>query len=283
VRVEALAEHARLDAEAGPVVAAVHADEWRGGLGLSLQAPWGETRIEAGGQALATGGLPYLDALQRFELGDRLELELEGAYHALPTETAALRIAGLRDAVESALTWQAGAGVSLAMGLGWSRYTARDGDALATGGLARAEIAKVVRASNLLVRVRADGFGERNALVDTLPPALVNLVRAGVSAGNLLPESYLTTGLGLTLRWRDAEDEIGSGRGCLRCWRPFTDLWAGWLMPAQRLTYSLEAGLGFLFARHQELSGRGFYYRDFGGETGQRYGGASLSYTLRWL
>jgi hypothetical protein len=281
--IEVLAEHARLDANAGPIVSGVHADEWRAGAALRLQEPWGDSRVEVGGLALPTGGLAYLSALQRFSVTDRLQLELEGHYHALPSDSAALRIAGLRDVVEGELKWEAGQGFALSAMAGGSRYTDRDGDPLATGWLASAEVSRVMRASNLFARVRADGFAERNALVATLPPRLTDLVRAGVSAGNLLPESYATTGVGVTIYWRDDDDEVASGKGCLRCFRPFTDLWGGWLMPAQRLTYNVDAGLGFLFARHQEVAARGFYYSDFAGEPGQHYGGASLSYTLRWL
>jgi hypothetical protein len=54
-------------------------------------------------------------------------------------------------------------------------------------------------------------------------------------------------------------------------------------MPAQRLTLNLEAGLGYLFAHHQELSATGFYFSDYRGEAGQSYSGASLAYILRWL
>ena len=101
----------------------------------------------------------------------------------------------------------------------------------------------------------------------------------------MLPSSYPTTGVGLTLLRRrdDDEERARLGQGCAPCFRPFADAWTGWLMPAQRLTFSLEAGLGFLFLHHQELSAAGFFYSDYRGEAGQHYGGASLSYTLRWL
>ena len=103
----------------------------------------------------------------------------------------------------------------------------------------------------------------------------------------MLPETYGTAGVGLTLLGlTDNEDDMGTAHGplaCRRCLRPFADVWAGWLMPAQRLTYSLDAGLGYLFARHQELAATGFYRTDQGGLIGQRYAGFSLHYALRWL
>jgi hypothetical protein len=250
-----------------------------------LQEPWGDTRLEGGAYSLPTGALPYLAAVQRWTPAERIDLELEGLYHQLPTDTAALRIAGLRDAVEAEAAWRIGAGFAVAGAVGASRYTARDGGLLANGWFGRAEVSRTFGVRSFLLRPRADAFGEQNDLAATLPSSLVRLVRAGVQSGNLLPSSYQTTGVGLTLLRRrgDDEDEPGSGKGCAPCLRPFGDAWTGWLMPAQRLTFSLEAGLGFLFLQHQELSAAGFYYSDYHGEAGQRYTGAQLSYTLRWL
>jgi tetratricopeptide (TPR) repeat protein len=285
---EALAEHARLDAGAGTLVNEVHADEWRGGAALTLQESWGDSRIEGGAYSLPTGSLPYLAAVQRWSPTERVDLEIEGLYHQLPTDSAALRVAGLRDVIEAEGTWRLGGDFSVGGALGASRYTARDGGALAKGWFGRAEIARAVNAGTFVLRPRADAFAEQNDLVATLPPSLVPLVRSGVQAGGFLPSSYATTGVGLSLMRRraDQEDEIGSARSerdCAPCLRPFADVWAGWLFPAQRLTLSVEAGLGYMFVHHQELSATGFYYSDYRGEAGQHYGGAALSYTLRWL
>jgi tetratricopeptide (TPR) repeat protein len=282
---EALAEHAHLDAAADALLSAINADEWRGGAALTLREGWGDTRVEGGAYSLPTGALPYLTAIQRWMPTERIDLELEGLYHQLPTDSAALRIAGLRDAVEAAATWRIGAGFAVAGSLGASRYTARDGGLLANGWFGRAELSRTFNAGTFGLRPRVDAFAEENDLAATLPASLVPLVRAGVQSGNFLPSSYETTGIGLTLLRRrgDDEEEPGSGKGCAPCFRPFGDAWTGWLMPAQKLTFSLEAGMGFLFLRHQELSAAGFFYSDYRGETGQRYTGASLSYTLRWL
>ena len=285
---EVLAEHARLDAASSTLVNEVHADEWHGGLALTLQEPWGESRLEGGAYSLPTGALPYLAAVQRWFAGDRVDLSIEGLYHQLPTDSAALRVGGLRDVVEAEATWRIGAGFALGGSFGGTRYTARDGDGLSRGWFARAEVARTINAGAFVLRPRADGFTEQNDLAATLPMSFVSMVRAGVPTGNILPNSYATTGLGLTLLRRrlDDEDEVGSGRSsreCAPCLRPFADVWTGYLMPAQRLTVSVEAGLGYLFLRHQELSAGGFYFSDYRGEAGQHYSGASLSYILRWL
>jgi hypothetical protein len=260
-------------------------------VALSLEESFygtsGETRIEGGALSLPTGALPYLAVVQRWSPSERVDLEVEGLYHQLPTDSAALRVAGLRDVVEAAGAWRLGAALTLGGSLGASRYSARDGDRLAAGWFGRVELARTINAGHFALRPRGDAFAEQNDLVATLPPSLVAQVRGGVQAGNFLPSSYATTGLGLTVtRRRDGDDDIGSGRSdhdCAPCLRPFADAWTGWLLPAQRLTLSLQAGLGYLFLHHQELSAAGFYYSDYRGEAGQHYGGASLTYTLRWL
>ena len=282
---ELLVEHNHLDAAAGTLVSEVHGEEWRAGAGLTLRAPWGDTRVEAGAYSLPAGALPYLSAVQRWSPSERIDVEIEGLYHQLPTDSAALRIAGLRDVLEAEATWRLGAGFAVGGSLGATRYTAREGGLLSAGWLGRVEVSRTMNAGSFVFRPRADAFVEENALATALPPSLVTLVRGGVQAGNLLPSSYSTAGLGLTLsRRRGGDDEdIGSGQGCAPCLRPFADAWTGYLMPAQRLTFSVEAGIGLLFVRHQELSAAGFYYSDYRGEAGQHFGGASLSYTLRWL
>ena len=127
----------------------VHADEWRGGAALTLQEPWGDTRLEGGAYSLPTGALPYLAAVQRWTPSERVDLELEGLYHQLPTDSAALRVAGLRDAVEGEADWRIGAGFAVGGSVGASRYTARDGGALANGWFGRAELSRTFNCRQL--------------------------------------------------------------------------------------------------------------------------------------
>ena len=274
---ELLAEHAHLDAAADALVSEIHADEWRGGAALTLQEPWGDTRLEGGAYSLPTGALPYLAAVQRWTPTERIDLELEGLYHQLPTDSAALRIAGLRDAVEAEAAWRMGAGFALAGAVGASRYTARDGGLLANGWFGRAEAVAHLRPAIVPAAParRRVCRGEQSGGDAAGQPGAAG-ARAACRAATCLPSSYQTTGVGLTLLRRrgDDEEEPGSGKGCAPCFRPFGDVWTGWLMPAQRLTFSFEAGLGFLFLQHQELSAAGFYYTDYHGESGQRYTGA---------
>jgi tetratricopeptide (TPR) repeat protein len=284
--IEALAGHDRLDSPTGPVVGAIHADEAQAGLGLSLQEAQGDTRVEAGAYAFSTGTVPYATAVQSFEPLHGLTFDFEGQYHERPTDTAALRAAALKDTAEAEIAWQIGDRFRIAAGGGATHYADRDGAFLAAGGVGRMELSAVLRRASPLIRLRADGFVEANRLATVIPAGLAAVVPPGTPTGDVVPETYGTAGIGLTiLGLSEDEDDMASGRGplsCRRCLRPLADLWAGWLMPAQTITYSFDAGMGYLFARHQELAATGFYRNDQGGQVGQRYLGLSLHYALRW-
>jgi tetratricopeptide (TPR) repeat protein len=283
----AVAEHDRLDSSAGPVIGTVHADEAKAGLGLGFRGPIGDTRLEAGGYGFSSRYVPYATGELRTEPLRGFSVELEAFYHQRPTDTAALRAAALRDSAELELGWRFGERYLVAAAAGATHYGDRAGAFLSDGEIGRLELSALVRKAAPLIRVRADGFFEQNQLATAMPAGLAAVVQPGTSIDNVLPETYGTAGVGVTLLGAtDNEDDMASGRtplACHRCLRPFADVWAGWLMPAQKLTYSLDGGIGYLFARHQELAAMAFYHNDQGGQAGQRYAGASLHYTLRWL
>lgn len=284
--IEALAGHDRLDSPTGPVIGSVHADEAKAGLAMSLQEAVGDTRLEAGAYAFSTGTVPYASVVQQFEPLHGMTVDLEGLYHERPTDTAALRAAALKDSAEAQISWQFANRYRVVAAGGATHYADRDGAFLASGGVGRLELSALLRKASPLIRLRADGFLEANRLAVAIPPGLAVVVPPGTPPGDVVPETYGTAGIGLTiLGVSDDEDDMASGRGpraCPTCFRPLADLWAGWLMPADTITYSLDAGLGYLFARHQELAATGFYRNDQGGQVGQRYTGLSLHYALRW-
>jgi tetratricopeptide (TPR) repeat protein len=285
--VEALAGHDRLDSVTGPLIGSIHADEAKAGLGFSMQNPVGDTRIEAGGYAFSTGLVPYAAAVQRFEPWQGLTIDLEGLYHQRPDDTAVLRAAALKDSAELDVGYRFADRYLIAAAAGATHYTDRSGAFLASGGIGRLEVSSLLRKASPLIKMRADGFIEANGLASVLPGGVAAVVPAGTPISDVMPTSYGTTGLGLTiLGLTQDQDDVASGRGaraCARCLRPFADLWVGWLMPAQRITFSVDGGIGYLFARRQELAASAFYRSDQGGFIGQRYAGLSLLYALRWM
>jgi tetratricopeptide (TPR) repeat protein len=285
--ISAIAEHDRLESAAGPVVGAIHADEGKAGVGLAFRGPVGDARVEGGGYAFSSGFVPYAVAGLETEPLRGLSVDVQALYHQRPTDTAALRAAALRDSAELEVGWSFAERLLLTAGAGATHYADRAGAFLSDGGIGRLELSAVVRKAAPLIRVRADGFVELNRTASTMPAGLAAVVQPGTPVDSVLADTYGTVGVGVTLLGlSDDDDDMGSGKkpfACHRCLRPFADLWGGWLMPAQTLTYSLDGGLGYLFARHQELAATAFYRNDQGGQLGQRYAGASLHYTLRWL
>ena len=283
----AVAEHDRLESAAGPVVGAISADEAKAGLGLGFRSAVGDVQVEGGGYAFSSGVVPYATAALETEPLRGLSVDLQALYNQRPTDTAALRAAALRDTAELEIGWSFAQRLLLTGAAGATHYTDRAGALLSNGGIGRLELSAVVRKAAPLIRVRADGFVELNRTASSMPAGIAAVVQPGTPIGSVLPDTYGTVGVGVTLLGlSDNDDDMASGRkpfGCRRCLRPFADLWAGWLMPAQTLTYSLDGGLGYLFARHQEFAASAFYRNDQGGQLGQRYAGASIHYTLRWL
>ena len=287
VAIEAVAEHDRLDSALGSTIGAVHADEAKAGLAFSAQEAQGDTRVEAGAYAFSTGAVPYASAVQGFEPLHGLTIGLEGLYNQRPTETPVLRAAGLKDSAELEIAWSFADRFRVTAAGGGNRYLDRGGALVTSGGVGRLELSALLRKAAPLVRARLDGFVEANRSVSTVPAGLATAMAPGTAIGDVVPDTYGTVGVGVSvLGLSDDDDDFGSGRvggACHICLRPLADLWAGWLIPAQTMTYSLDGGLGYLFARHQELAATGFYHNDQGGHVGQQYTGVSLRYTLRWL
>jgi tetratricopeptide (TPR) repeat protein len=285
--IDAVAEHDRLDSDASPLIGTIHSDEGKAGLGIAFQGPISAAHLGAGAYGFSSGFVPYAVGDARLEPLRDLSLDLQGFYHQRPIDTPALRAAALKDSAELEVAWRLAERYLVAAAGGATHYTDRSGAYLASGAVGRMELSALLRKAAPLIRARADGFVEANRLATTMPVGIAAVVQPGTSVDEVLPETYGTAGVGLTLLGlTDNEEDMGSARGplsCTRCLRPFADLWAGWLMPAQRLTYSFEGGLGYLFARHQEIAATGFYRSDQGGLIGQRYAGLSLLYALRWL
>jgi hypothetical protein len=121
-------------------------------------------------------------------------------------------------------------------------------------------------------------------LTGTIPSEVVRLVNKDTELYNpndILGLQYQTLGLGFSLGSTHAD--VGEARGPHVSLRYQFDLWGGYVWPAQQAAYAADGSIGLVFARHQELSVHGFYYSDFRNVVGERWWGASASYTLRWF
>ncbi len=137
----------------------------------------------------------------------------------LATESALLRVAAMRDGVETSVTYALSRAEYLRLGLAWHRYASQAGNVLGSGGNWNAEIGTHLRLEypNITVRAFASGsaYRDRNqvdALVGSMLPAGTDLtqIRALPVNERLLG---ISLGLGTVIETRYT-----------RAWRPFAEL-----------------------------------------------------------
>ncbi|MFT5533946.1 MAG: hypothetical protein ACI802_002182 [Candidatus Paceibacteria bacterium] len=149
----------------------------------------------------------------------------------LATESALLRVAAMRDGVESTVTYALSRAEYLRLGLAWHRYASQAGNMLGSGGNWNVEAGTHLRLEypNITLRAFAAGsaFRDRNqidALVGNLLPAGTDLTQI-----RALPVNErlvgISLGLGTVIDTRYT-----------RAWRPFAEL---------GLTHSDVAGRGY--------------------------------------
>jgi hypothetical protein len=132
------------------------------------------------------------------------------------------------------------------------------------------------------LRPRIDGFANRvPPLTDVIPRGLAPLLTPTDNTDDLLALQYSSLGLGATLA--STRGDVGEATGPQASLRYRLDGWAGYVWPSAHPSYAFDGAVGLVFARHQEISLRGFYAADFRNATGQSFWGSCLSYTLRWF
>ncbi|MCB9557896.1 MAG: tetratricopeptide repeat protein [Deltaproteobacteria bacterium] len=109
-------------------------------------------------------------------------------------------------------------------------------------------------------------------------PSVRDLLPAEAANQALLPDRALSLGLGASL----SRGQLGTALGRALVLRYTVGAWLGWLWPNSRLGLRVDAGLGLrLFAAH-ELSVRGYYADNRGGEVSRPNFGLGAHYILRF-
>jgi tetratricopeptide (TPR) repeat protein len=281
-----------LEAEAGDLWAGTRQNlvsqgnrEQRAHLIAKLRAPFGETSLRAGAEFLPEGYRPSLTLSQFISVAQtRFEMRLEGSFGALPTHSPLLRVAALRDGFDADVLIGLTRSKSVELGLSTSmgRFVTRSRVPLTHEIGGRGELAFRLPVGSAFFRPRLDVFRNLAPPLEDVPQDLFPFLQAGeVQAQDILSLQYSSVGAGLTVGSNHAD--VGEARGPHVSLRYHLDAWAGHLWPAAKMSYSAEAGLGLVFARHQEIAVTGYYYTAVGSSTGDRYAGASLNYTLRWF
>ena len=256
--------------------------EQRARATVKLRERIGETSLRAGAAFLPEGFRPFFEAEQLVRLRDgRFELRTVASFNEVPTHSPLLRTAGVRDGLDADLSLGLGRYFEVMAGSTWARFSTRSRNFLTTEIAGRGELAFRFPLGSAFVRPRVDGFANSVPPVMDIPADLSPFLTQREDPEDLLTLEYSTVGLGLSLG--STHGDVGEARGPHVSLRYHLDGWAGYLWPAKKPSYALTAGLGLVFAQHQELALSGFYYTDRRSAAGERWAGATLNYTLRWF
>jgi hypothetical protein len=188
----------------------------------------------------------------------------------------------VRDGFDSDVTVVLGRRFEIVAGTSWSRFSTRNRYLLTTEVDGRGEMAFRLPVGSAYIRPRVDAFHNwAPPVTGGNPPDLRPYLTQMENAEDLLSLEYSTAGVGLTIGSTHAD--VGEARGPHVSLRYHLDGWAGHMWPARKPSYTVTAGLGLVFAQHQELAVSGFYYTDLRSTAGERYSGATLNYTFRWF
>ncbi len=259
--------------------------EQRAHLIARLRAPFGETSLRAGAEFLPEGYRPSLTLGQFISVAQqRFEMKLEGSFGALPTHSPLLRVAALRDGFDADVLIGLTKTKSVELGLSTSmgRFVTRSRVPLTHEISGRGELGFRLPVGSAFFRPRVDVFRNLAPPLEDIPVDLMPFLQAADTAPeDILALQFSSIGTGLTVGSTHAD--VGEARGPHISLRYHLDAWAGHMWPAKKMSYAAEAGLGLVFARHQEIAVTGYYFTDVGSAAGDRYAGASLNYTLRWF
>jgi tetratricopeptide (TPR) repeat protein len=258
-------------------------DEQRAFFNGRLKERFGETGLKAGAEFVPEGYRPHVELSQRLNLNnDHFEFHIVGVYGEVPSHSALLRMAGIRDGVDADFNVVVAGPLEIGGYANYGRLVTRYNEKLTveTGG--HLEMGFRLPFKTAFVRPRIDASGNTAPPLETdIPSYLVPLLSHMEDPEDILSLKYATAGIGLTLGSTHAD--VGEALGPHVSMRYHLDGWAGYVWPSERPSYAADGALGLVFARHQELSLHGFYYSDFRNAAGESFWGGSVNYTLRWF
>jgi tetratricopeptide (TPR) repeat protein len=248
-----------------------------------LKERFGETALKAGAEFVPEGYRPHVEVSQRLHLfAGNFEFHIVGVYGQIPSHSAVLRMGAQRDGVDADFTLKVAGPFEVGGAMTYGRLVTRYNEPLTTEKGGRFEMAFRLPFKTAFIRPRIDATGNIVPPVEgDIPSGLRPLLSGMENTDDLLALQYATAGIGLTLGSTQAD--VGEALGPHISLRYQVDGWAGYVWPSQRPSYATDVAVGLVFARHQELSARGFYFSDFRNAAGESFWGASLNYTLRWF
>ncbi len=255
--------------------------EWRGFVTARMHQSFGSTTLKAGFEFLPEGERPHVELAQRLVLfSNRVDLSVRGFYGQIPRQSALLRVVGLRDGGEADATVVVAGPFELGGAVSYSQIVTRYNELLTDETSGRAELAFRLPFKSAYVRPRLDVFKTWAPPLEDIPDHLNPRLTGKENTKDILALGHSSMGIGMTFAGSDWE--VGAALGPHVSLRYALDGWAGYASTEQAI-YAADGAIGLVFARHHEVSLRGFYYSDFLNAADESFWGGSLNYTVRWF
>ncbi len=237
----------------------------------------GMLQVNLGANLREDKSLAYGTFRFNHDITNKLKANLRLSVNEMSSETGAFRALGAKDTILLGLTTQLTRQTSFNMDIDGHHYKTREGGNLGKGYKLQSILGTTLLTGSQHWQIRLQGAWESNQLASTLPNELNGLLGASKEdVLTLIPKYFGTMGVGTVFRYGASDESV------LR--RPFllTDMWAGWVWPADALGYNGRVSMGISILGSDMLSVGAFYSNIQGGRTNQPFMGAGLQYSIRF-
>lgn len=243
------------------------------GLGASLGSPSFRARV-AMALLLIEEDPRFVPSVEISGMPFGIHLSVAAAYAQAAEETPVLRLLGLRSRVRAEATLPIDPRLCLNLGLGWSHITDLGQDPLGHGLAGDMDMNYMVSMKNPFIRLRLTGGAGGAWLEERLPSGMQAALTPGLGPAALLPEYFVTLGLGGTI------DQVllGSAGSQGPQVRLVSDAWVGYWGPEHAAVYRVLAALRLRPVSRHTLLIQGAYGNQQGQSVGEPQAEVILSY-----
>ena len=251
-------------------------------LSVRLRDASRETRIMLGARFLP-GLKPVPHGRLTFNsvtVDRRFRLTLQAFLAELPTYTALLRTSALQDGGAIGATWLLAQDVEVNGLLMANFFSTRDRQTLGGEMELSTEAARRFDLPTMIVRPRVFANRSFRRSRARLPDSILPILSSDDDRRQLQLADFASLGLGVGLGNDLGRETLA--RGAHPSLRYNLSAFGAYVWPYLRPGYGVEANLGLVFARHQEIATTAFMYSGWREALGDTYAGLSLTYAVRW-
>lgn len=244
-------------------------------ISVPFNKAWYSEQVEAqlGGNLREDKSLAYGRITWGHQINKSLLSRLQFDFNKISNETPALRAIGAKDQLALGLSADLTPWELARTQLKIQRYHTREGDQLARGYAMEGALEHFIFKRSPAWLVRVQGSWENNQLRNNLPKGLEPILGPSAEVSTIVPSEYGLLGIGTTLRYGSAGEEIARNPQGL------IDAWTGWVWPSNQIGYNISLGIEISPVGDDRLDFKAFYSNTQGGRTDDAYRGVVLSYT----